>query len=121
MDNKAAAPARDNHCDQICPMVYAMNIIGQKWKIPLLWNLAEYGSLHYNELRRVIAPITKTMLTRCLRELEESGMVERLNHNTIPPSVEYRLTERGASLMPALRELYRWGTAQQNQARNAGQ
>jgi len=90
-----------------------MNIIGQKWKIPILWNVFECGSLHYNELKRMVAPITNTMLTRCLRELEESGMVRRLNHNTIPPSVEYSLTERGKSLMPALKELYRWGKEQQ--------
>ena len=40
-------------------------------------------------------------------------MVCRLNHNTIPPSVEYSLTDKGKSLMPALKELYHWGKAQQ--------
>ena len=104
---------KDNHCGQICPIVYAMNTIGKKWKIPILWNLAENRSLHYNELKRLIAPVTNTMLTRCLRELEASGLVRRLNHRTIPPSVEYRLTQRGRSLMPALQELYRWGKEQQ--------
>ena len=113
MKSASAAQKNDNHCGEICPIVYAMNIIGQKWKIPILWNIAEYESLHYNELKRLITPVTNTMLTRCLRELEEAGMVHRLNHNTIPPSVEYCLTELGKSLMPALRELYRWGKAQQ--------
>jgi DNA-binding HxlR family transcriptional regulator len=113
MKTTTDAAGDGGRCEQICPIVYALNIIGQKWKIPVLWNISEYGSLHYNELKRVIAPITNTMLTRCLRELEESGMVRRLNHNTIPPSVEYCLTERGKSLMPALRELYRWGKEQQ--------
>lgn len=110
---KTAAEEKNNRCGQICPIVFAMNLIGQKWKIPILWNLAEYSSLHYNELKRLIAPITNTMLTRCLRELEECRLVLRVNHNTIPPSVEYRLTERGVSLMPALQELYRWGREQQ--------
>ena len=115
MKTTVDAEKKDDHCGQICPIVYAMNIIGQKWKIPILWNISEYESLHYNELRRLIAPITNTVLTRCLRELEEDGIVLRLNHNTIPPSVEYRLTERGRSLMPALRELFRWGSEQQRQ------
>ena len=85
---------------------------GRRWKIPILWNLAEYGSLYYNELRRPIAPVTNTVLTRCLREPEGDGLIRRLNH-PIPPSVEYRLSERGQSLLPSLRALYEWGRAQQ--------
>jgi DNA-binding HxlR family transcriptional regulator len=99
-------------CVKICPIVHAINLIGQKWKIPILWHIAEHGTLHYNELKRIVAPITNTVLTRCLRELEESGLVNRFNHNTIPPSVEYSLTERGKSLQPALNELSRWGEEQ---------
>ncbi len=102
----------DGRCERICPIVHAINIIGQKWKIPILWNIAEHGVLHYNELKRLVAPITNTVLTRCLRELEDAGLVNRLNHNTIPPSVEYSLTERGKSLQPALNELSRWGEGQ---------
>ena len=113
MKKTTAARQGDNHCEQVCPIVYAMDIIGRKWSIPSLWNVAEHKTLHYNELRRLIAPITNTVLTRCLRELENSGMVCRLNHNTIPPSVEYSLTDKGKSLMPALMELYHWGKAQQ--------
>ncbi len=99
-------------CEKVCPIVYAINIIGQKWKIPILWHIGEYNMLHYNELKRLITPITNTALTRCLRELEEFGLVNRHNHNTIPPSVEYSLTEHGRSLIPTLNELYRWGEKQ---------
>lgn len=101
-----------NNCEKICPIVYAINMIGQKWKIPVLWNIAEYDRMHYNELKRVLPPITNTVLTRCLRELEEAGLVNRFNYNTIPPSVEYSLTERGKSLLPTLNALYQWGEAQ---------
>lgn len=100
------------NCVKICPIVFAINIIGQKWKIPILWNMAEHDMLHYNELKRLVSPITNTVLTRCLRELEESGLVKRLDHKTIPPSVEYSLTEQGKSLKPTLDELHRWGEAQ---------
>lgn len=95
-----------------CPILYSIRLIGQKWKIPILWNLLEYGTLHYNELKRHIPAITNTALTRCLRELEAHGLVNRYEHGTIPPSVEYSLTERGRALLPTLKELQRWGEAQ---------
>jgi len=68
--------------------------------------------LHYNELERQIPGITNTSLTRCLRELEGFGLVNRKEHGTVPPSVEYSLTDRGKSLLPTLGELYRWGEEQ---------
>mgnify|MGYP001346265127 CR=1 FL=1 len=112
MDTVDEPKQYNDNCVKICPIVYAINIIGQKWKIPILWNIAEHGMLHYNELKRLITPITNTALTRCLRELEEYGLVNRHNHNTIPPSVEYSLTAQGKALQPTLTELYRWGEAQ---------
>ncbi|WP_130891256.1 helix-turn-helix transcriptional regulator [Fusobacterium varium] len=95
-----------------CPILYALKIIGQKWKLPILWHLSKFEMLHYNELKRCVTGITNTILTKCLRELESDGLVSRFQHNTIPPSVEYRLTERGKSLLPALNELYYWGKEQ---------
>ncbi len=112
MEKTTSTEECNTNCAKICPIVYAINIIGQKWKIPILWNIAEYDTLHYNELKRLVSPITNTALTRCLRELEEYGLVNRLNHNTIPPSVEYSLTEQGRALQPALNELHRWGESQ---------
>jgi len=90
-----------------------MNLIGQKWKIPVLWNISLSERIHYNELKRLVAPITNTVLTRCLRDLEKDGLVTRFNYNTIPPSVEYGLSERGRSLLPVLEAMYKWGSAQQ--------
>ena len=95
-----------------CPILYALKIIGQQWKLPILWHLSKFEMLHYNELKRCVTGITNTILTKCLRELESDGLVSRFQHNTIPPSVEYRLTERGKSLLPALNELYYWGKEQ---------
>jgi len=90
-----------------CPIIYAIKLIGQKWKLPILWELMNYDLLHYNELKRHIPGITNTALIRCLRELEEFGLVNRFEYNTIPPSVEYSLTDRGKALLPTLIELYR--------------
>lgn len=98
--------------DEICPVLYAVSILGQRWKLPILWHLADEGTLRYNELKRGIPLITNIMLTQSLRELERSRLVERRNYDTIPPHVEYALSERGKTLIPLLRQLHAWGREQ---------
>ena len=56
--------------------------------------------------------ITATMLTKCLRELERDGFITRKQYNTIPPTVEYSLAERGRTLIPALESVYQWADEQ---------
>ena len=94
-----------------CPILHALDVIGQKWKLPILWYLHEKENTRYNELKRRIAGITNMMLTKSLRELEADGLVMRRQYDTIPPKVEYALTEQGLALLPALNELYKWGRA----------
>ncbi len=92
-----------------CPLIHALHIIGGKWKLPILWHLADQKPVRYNELRRSVTGITNMMLTKCLRELEEEGLVQRKQFQEIPPHVEYSLTTRGNQLIPALKSLYKWG------------
>lgn len=98
--------------EKVCPIVYALDMIGQKWKIPILWHLADEGTLRYNELKRGIYGITNIMLTKSLQELEERGLVHREEYSTIPPKVEYSLTERGQTLIPLLKDFDKWGKEQ---------
>lgn len=98
--------------DEICPVLYTMSILGQRWKMPILWHLADEGTLRYNELKRGIPLITNIMLTQSLRELEQSHLVERKSYGTVPPKVEYSLTERGRTLIPILRQIHEWGKEQ---------
>ena len=98
--------------DEICPVLYAMSILGQRWKLPILWHLADEGTLRYNEIKRGIPLITNIMLTQALRELEKSHLVDRLNYDTIPPHVEYSLSERGKTLIPILKDIHAWGKDQ---------
>lgn len=79
-----------------------MDLIGQKWKLPILWYIAdaEHQTLRYRELERKVVGITATMLTKCLRELEQDKFITRKQYNTIPPTVEYSLVDRGV-LIPA--------------------
>jgi len=95
-----------------CPIIYALDIIGQKWKIPIMWHLLEQESIRYNELKRSVTGITNMMLTKSLKELEAHQLVNRVQYDTIPPKVEYSLTERGKALLPALNELSMWGEEQ---------
>lgn len=98
--------------NEICPVLYTMSILGQRWKLPILWHLADEGTLRYNELKRGIPIITNIMLTQSLRDLERACLVERREYGTIPPHVEYSLTERGRTLIPILEQIHEWGTDQ---------
>lgn len=98
--------------DEICPVLYTMSILGQRWKLPILWHLADEGTLRYNELKRGIPIIKNIMLTQSLRDLEDAMLVERHNLETVPPHVEYSLTERGRTLIPILKQIHAWGDAQ---------
>ncbi|EHJ00450.1 transcriptional regulator, HxlR family [Clostridium sp. DL-VIII] len=94
------------------PVLYALDIIGQKWKLPIIWYLSAKDSTRYNELKRKINGITNMMLTKSLKELEEHKLIVRTQYETIPPKVEYSLAERGKELLPTLNELYLWGEEQ---------
>ena len=113
MDNKPL-PKTENIYDTACPILYAMELIGQKWKLPILWYIADADgqTLRYRELERKVVGITATMLTKCLRELEQDGLVKRKQYNTIPPTVEYSLAEKGKTLIPALESVYQWADEQ---------
>ena len=92
-----------------CPILHALEIIGQKWKLPILWYLHEKENTRYNELKRRIPGITNMMLTKSLRELEEDGLVKRVQYDTIPPKVEYSLTDIGKRFQPVVSALETWG------------
>ena len=112
--DKKALPEGENIYETQCPILYAMEIIGQKWKLPILWYIADAKDqvLRYKALERKVVGITPTMLTKCLRELEADGLICRKQYPTIPPTVEYTLTGRGKSLIPALETVYQWADAQ---------
>ena len=103
-----------------CPILHVFRRIGGKWKLPILWHLADQDAVRYNELKRSVRGVTNMMLTKCLRELEDYGLVIRKQYNEVPPRVEYSLTERGKKLLPALAELYAWGREQLDFEKEAG-
>ncbi|AGL20255.1 HxlR family transcriptional regulator [Actinoplanes sp. N902-109] len=85
-----------------------MDVIGGRWRSVILSRLKE-GVCRYGELRRRTPGISEKMLSQRLRELERDGLITRRDQGTVPPHVEYELTEEGRSLAPVLQALYDWG------------
>jgi DNA-binding HxlR family transcriptional regulator len=81
--------------------------IGDKWTVLVVQTLGE-GSKRFNELRREIPSVSQRMLTLTLRNLERDGLVNRTVTPTIPPRVDYELTELGQSLLKPILGLANW-------------
>ncbi|WP_281615219.1 helix-turn-helix domain-containing protein [Flammeovirga sp. SubArs3] len=91
----------------MCSLVYAMNIIGGKWK-PIIIYLLANGSLRFGKLLLFTPTISKKVLTEQLKELEEDGLIIRTKYAEIPPRVEYSLSPKGQALLPVLKSLSDW-------------
>ncbi|WP_243881396.1 winged helix-turn-helix transcriptional regulator [Rummeliibacillus suwonensis] len=92
---------------EVCPVTQAQDIIAGKWKIIILWHLSKQ-TRRFNELQRLLPKISKGILTRQLRELEEDQMVHREVYKEVPPKVEYSLTPLGQSFIPILDSMGEW-------------
>ncbi|AWI24810.1 winged helix-turn-helix transcriptional regulator [Flavobacterium pallidum] len=91
-----------------CPVSYALDKVGGRWKPLILWNLRN-GKLRYSELRKAIPPITEKMLIQHLKQLESDELVQRIVIEVMPPHVEYQLSGSGSELIPAMAALADWG------------
>lgn len=92
----------------VCGIEAAMDVIGGKWKVLILWALDE-KPCRFGELRRAVPGVTEKVLSSHLKELEDDGIVHREEYAEVPPRVEYSLTPRGVSLNAALGPLGEWG------------
>ena len=81
--------------------------IGDKWTVLVVTTLGE-GPRRFNELRREIPSVSQRMLTLTLRNLERDGLVSRTVTPTIPPRVDYELTDLGRSLLSPIKSLAQW-------------
>ena len=90
---------------------YTLSLISGKYKMTILYTIAEFEVVRFNEMQRYIDGISFKTLSKALKELETDGLVDRKEYPQIPPKVEYRLTEKGKSLMPVLDYLCDWGEA----------
>ena len=96
--------------DYSCGLEAALDVVGGKWKVLILWALRS-GPRRFGELRRDIPGISEKMLIQHLKEMEADGIVTRKDYREVPPRVEYSLTSFGVSLCDALAPLCEWGQA----------
>ena len=91
-----------------CPLEYGLEIFGGNWKSRIICVLAAKKNLRYSQLRKEMANITDAVLATTLKELLQSGMIERKSYDEIPPRVEYSLSEKGKSVVPILQDICKW-------------
>ncbi|WP_163718108.1 winged helix-turn-helix transcriptional regulator [Mangrovibacterium lignilyticum] len=91
-----------------CPVRNVIDRIGDKWSMLVLLVLEEGDVMRFSEIHKTIETISQKMLTVTLKALEADGLINREVYPQIPPKVEYKLTERGKSLLPHLHSLVSW-------------
>ncbi len=93
---------------ELCPVETTVRIVGGRWKAAVLEQLFQ-GTKRFSELKRGIVGITQRSLAQQLRELQNTGIVERTVYPDRPPRVEYAVTPLGKSLRPLLDAMCHWG------------
>jgi DNA-binding HxlR family transcriptional regulator len=98
-----------------CPVAAFQKLISGKYKLRIMWDLKD-GPRRYGEIRSGLvrgvadsAQIAPRVLSRELKALAESGLIERKDFGTVPPKVEYRLTRKGQSFIPVVDAIRGWG------------
>ena len=91
-----------------CPYITTQKVLQGKWAIVVLYHLST-GTKRFNELERLIPEVTRTVLTRQLRQLEQDKLITRKVFAEVPPHVEYSLSILGAKFQKVLNEIEIFG------------
>ena len=94
--------------DYYCPIAATLNLLNGRWTLHILRELMG-GPMRFNELGRAVGSVSSRTLCCRLRTLEDEGIVVRKIKTTIPPWVEYGLTEKGLALSAVLQSIAQWG------------
>jgi len=86
----------------------ALKLLDGRWKLLILFHLFDGKVQRYSDLEKLIPGVSQKMLAQQLRQLEADGIVARKVYPEVPPKVDYRLTEWGQALCPALDALLHW-------------
>lgn len=111
----APDPAARGECRGLAQII---DRIGDKWTVMVVGHLSS-GSMRFNALMRAIPGVSHRMLTLTLRGLERDGLVKRTPFATVPPRVDYELTELGRSLTGPLTALAHWAAAKRGEIEQA--
>jgi DNA-binding HxlR family transcriptional regulator len=102
---QVAAPAE---AQERCPLTGALEAIGGKWSLIILYYLAE-KTRRFAELQRLMPSISHKVLTETLRGLEQHDLVLRTAFDQVPPRVEYSISEHGRTVLPLIEAVRIWG------------
>src|SRR5215216_3513093 len=100
-------PGRENPVAG-CPLTAALAAVGGKWKLIIIYWLAE-SPKHFAAVKREMSSISQKVLTQQLRELESDGIIQRRPTGPVPAPVEYSLTNYGRSVLPLVEDARVWG------------
>jgi DNA-binding HxlR family transcriptional regulator len=114
--NEVPAPERCKR--DMVPVTEVLSQIGGKWTIHIIMALSQ-GPMRFGELRRGIEGISQKMLTATLRDLEKDGFITRTVTPTIPPRVDYELTDMGRELKGPLRAIGEWARDNRHRVEDA--
>lgn len=109
---------QDGNVELLCPIRYTLDIVGGKWKLPIICMLSAGEATRYSTIKRKLTGVTNMMLSQSLKELEAYGIILRYQYQEIPPRVEYTLTPKGQSLVPTLVQFAEWGAEQMKEDEN---
>jgi len=105
-----------------CPVAAFQKMISGKYKLRIVWDL-QHGPRRYGEIRSGLlrgldgtAEIAPRVLSRELKALTETGLIDRRDYGVVPPKVEYRLTRKGRSFIPVIAAIRNWGARHLAQA-----
>ena len=105
---KKETSSKNNPKPDPCPVAFCMEAIGGKWKPIIIFRISKGINL-FTVLMKHVEGINKQMLSKQLKEMEKSGILERKIFPEIPPRVEYSLTSKGKSLLPVIQAMNKWG------------
>ena len=108
-------PSKGDDCRMVREI---LDLVGDKWSLYIIATLKD-GPVRFNQLRRQIDGISQRMLTITLRGLERDGLVKRTLFPTIPPRVDYELTEVGRTLLAPVMALVTWARTNQENIQDA--
>ncbi|UQY80284.1 helix-turn-helix transcriptional regulator [Candidatus Hepatincola sp. Av] len=93
-----------------CFVEHTLSVIGGKWKAVILWHLCqENKGYRYGEIKQLLPKINHKILSQQLKELHSDELITRVQFNSMPPKVEYKISKKGETLLPILELMHYWG------------
>ena len=90
-----------------CPVKATANVLAGKWKVLIVWQLG-FGSRRFAQLRDLLPGVSEKVLAAQLRDLERDGVIKRIERGSVPPRVDYMLSDAGNALLPVMDDMCAW-------------